>query len=256
MRAVNDGGAMNLKKVLAKTAIILYAILVSFTCLSCTWYEAEMFDGLKKAKVPIYLPGLEPTISTQEYKIALNLGIASSYALACICNEDQAALPRYIGMIYDYAKILGTPETILSKLGGITAAMNRGDWEKVGDLSGKFGEEVLKALGKLGKKDDVILAVAASELEGLYITAKSVDHQFSPESAKLLRNPRFVKDQEGLLKDLSEGLKAKKEVKAIMAALPKIDQIINRPESYTYTQADVKELISICEPLRQTLLSD
>ena len=41
-----------------------------------------------------------------------------------------------------------------------------------------------------------------------------------------------------------------------MASMPKINKIINRPENYTYTQSDVKKLISICEPLRKTLLSD
>ena len=41
-----------------------------------------------------------------------------------------------------------------------------------------------------------------------------------------------------------------------MAALPKINNLVNRPESHTHTQTDVKELISICEPLRKTLLSD
>jgi hypothetical protein len=134
--------------------------------------------------------------------------------------------------------------------------LDQGDWQKALQLSAVFGEEVLKEIEKTGKKDDAILAWVAWNLEGLYITAKSVDNQFSPESAKLLRDADFVKDMEEVLKSLSVGLRAKKEFKAIMAALPKINQIINRPESYTYTQTDAKELISICEPLRKTMLSD
>jgi hypothetical protein len=161
-----------------------------------------------------------------------------------------------MGMIYDYAKKLGIPETILRKLGGINAAMDQGDWQKALQLSAVFGEEVLKEIEKTGKRDDAILAWVAWNLEGLYITAKSVNNRFSPESAKLLRNPYFVEPPEEGLENLSVGWQAKKEVKAIMAALPKINQIINRPENYTYTQTDVKELISICEPLRKTLLSD
>ena len=247
---------MNRKKILPTAAFILYAILVTFTCLSCGTYPDTMFDGLKKAKVPIYLPELEPTISTQNYKVALNFGIACSDALACIYNEDQTALPRYMGMIYDYAKKLGIPETVLRQLGGITTAMNQGDWPKVLKLSEDFGEKVLGELEKAGNKNDGGLAVVAWHLEGLYITAKSVNNRFSPEAAKLLRNADFVKDMDEMIKPLSVDMKAKKEVKAIMAALPKINQIINRPENYTYTQTDAKELVSICEPLRQTLLSD
>jgi hypothetical protein len=248
---------MNRKKGLPTTTIILYALFVTFTCLSCGAFDAgKSFEGLRKAKVPIYLPELEPTTSIQDYKVAFNFGIAISDALACIDNQNQTALPRYIGMVYGYGKKLGIPETVLYKLGGITAAMDQGDWQKVLQLGDKFLDQVSTEFEKAGKKDEFWLAILAWTLEGLYITAKSVDNHFSPESAKLLRYADFVGDQEKVVKSLSVGLQAKKEIKAIMAALPKINQIINRPENYTYTQTDVKELISICEPLRQTLLRD
>jgi hypothetical protein len=159
-------------------------------------------------------------------------------------------------MIYDYAKKLGIPETVLRKLGGITAAVNQGDWQKVLKLSADFGDQVLKEFEKAGKKEEAVLAMVAWHLEGLYITAKSVNNRFSPEAAKLLRNAEFVKDLDELIEPLSVNAKAKKEVKAIMAALPKINQIINRPANYSYTQTDAKELVSICEPLRQILLRD
>jgi len=257
MRAVNHGGAMNRTKGLSTAIIILYAILVTFTCLSCAGFEsAKYFGGLIEAKVPIYLPELEPTTSTQDYKVALNCGIAVSDALACIYNQDQTALPRYMGMVYDYAKKLGISETVLHKLGRITAAMDQGDWQKVLQLSDGFVDNVFEELDKAGKKDEAFLALLAWNLEGLYITGKSVNNRFSPESAKLLRNVSLYKNLEDELKSLSVGLQAKKEVKAIMAALPKINLIINRPENYTYTQTDAKELISICEPLRKTMLSD
>jgi len=247
---------MNSKKGVPTATIILYAILVTFTCLSCGFYPDAMFEGLRKAKVRIFVPELEPTTSTQDYKVALNLGIAVGDGLACIYNEDQAASARYMGMIYDYAKKLGLPETVLGQLGQINSAMAQGNWQEALNLSAEFGDQVTKKLEQAGKQDESNLAMLAWHLEGLYITAKSVNNQFSPESAKLLRNADLVKILGEGLKSLSVDMQAKKEVKAIVAALPKIDQIINRPANYTYTQTDARELISICEPLRQTLLSD
>lgn len=248
---------MDRKKILPAATIILFAILVTFTCLSCAEFESEKyFGGLIAAKVPIYLPELEPTTSTHDYKVALNCGIAVSDALACIYNQDKTALPRYMGMVYDYAKKLGISKTVLHKLSGITAAMEQGDWKQILQLSDSFINNVFEELEKADKKDEALLALIAWNLEGLYITVKSVNNRFSPESAKLLRNVSLSKTLEEELKSLSVGLQAKKEFKAMMVALPKITQIINRPESFTYTQTDAKELISICEPLRQTLLSD
>jgi hypothetical protein len=85
---------MNRKKGSPTTTIILLAIFVTFTCLSCGGtYSDENFEYFRKAKIPIYLPELEPTTSTQDYKVAIHFGIAISDALACIYNEDQTALP-------------------------------------------------------------------------------------------------------------------------------------------------------------------
>ena len=191
---------MNRKKGLPNATIILYAIFVTFTCLSCFgFYSDENFAGLINTKVPLYLPELEPTTSTQDYKVAFNLGIGACDALACIGNQDQTALPRYIGMVYDYGKKLGMPETILHNLSGITAAMNQGDWQKVVQLSVDYESLSRDYLKKTGKKDEALLAIVAWRLEGLYITAKSVDNRFSPELAKLLRKTNFV---ENLKEDL------------------------------------------------------
>jgi hypothetical protein len=256
MRAVNHGGAMNRHKGLPTATIILAAIFIAFTCLSCGGtYSDDSYEALRKAKIPIYLPELEPTTSTQDYKVALNFGIAISDALACIYNEDQSALPRYMGMVYDYGRKLGISQVGLQKLAGITAAMNQGNWEKVLQLSTDFGKQVMKDLKEAGKKTELDLTISAWGMERIYITAKSVDNHFSPESAKVLRDFESG-GQEEKPEPLPAGLKDKKEVNAIMAALPKIAKIINQPKDYTYTRTDVKELVSICESLRKTLLSD
>jgi hypothetical protein len=247
---------MDRKKSLPTATIMLYAILLTFTCLSCGFSPEAMFSDLKQAKVPIYLPEIEPTTSTQDYKVALNLGIALTDALACVYKEDQAASPRYTGMVYDYAKKLRVPDPILHKLAAINAAMEQGYWQKVVTLSEDFGSQVFDGLRKSDKKECANLTFMACELEGLYITAKSVNNRFTPESAKLLRRNYFVTNLEEDLKSLPADTKAKKEIKAITAALPRINQIINRHQNYLYTQRDAQELISICEPLRQTLLKD
>ena len=205
---------MNRNKGLPTASIILSAILLIFTCLSCSDFpRRKCFGDLKNAKVPLSLPELEPTTSTQDYKVAFNLGIALTDALACIVKEDQAASPRYTGMVYDYAKKLGVSETILRNLSGITAAMNQGDWQKVVHLSVDYESLSRDYLKKTGKKDEALLAIVAWRLEGLYITAKSVDNRFSPELAKLLRKTNFVENLKEDLESLSVGLQARKRSK-------------------------------------------
>ncbi len=247
---------MSRKQLSPTTRIILSTILIIITCLGCGTYPGEKFEELTKAKVPIYLPELEPTTATPNYKVALNFGIAASDALAAVFDEDQAVARRYMGMIHDYAKKLGLPGTFLDQLGKINIAIEQGDWNRVRQLSADFGEQFLKEMEKAGKNDEGNLALVAFDLEGVYIAAKSVNNRFSPESAKLLSQTGFAEDHLKRLEALSLGLKNKKEVKNILAALPKINQIVDRPANYLYSQTDIQDLIGICEPLRRALLRD
>jgi hypothetical protein len=56
---------------------------------------------------------------------------------------------------------------------------------------------------------------------------------------------------EKYMQSLSEDLKGKDEIKAILTALPKIDKILSKTSPYT--QKDAKGLIEILEPLHKDM---
>jgi hypothetical protein len=212
-----------------------------------------MLDQLQKAKVPVYLPPLTATKSTQAYQVALNLGLAVTDTLAAIINQDKAAVTKGAGIINDYAKKLSISKPNLGIYGMMTEPIAKGAWDKLGTLVYEYKDAITSELKQKKQNGEAMLAVISGGLEGLYILAKSVDGKFSPESAGMLRNAEFVKFQDLNIKFLSADLKSKEEVKAIMAALPKIDKIVNKPKDYTFKQADAKALVNICEPLRKSL---
>lgn len=218
----------------------------------CESLEIDLMNNLQKAKISASLPGLQATTATQEDKVALNLGVVVADALGVILNKDKAAFLKCVGMVNDYAKKLGTPQPVINKYSNLAEAANKGEWDKLGCMIYNYKDEIIAGLcGK--SEDDANLSMVSGALEGLFILAKSVDNQFSPESAELLRNKDVIQVLNSYT--LSEGAKAKADVKAIFAALPQLYKIIDKPKDYKYTQGDAKEILKIYEPLRKSIIS-
>lgn len=219
----------------------------------CENVEIDMLDQLQKSQVPLYLPPMAATSDTQTYQIAINLGLAVTDTLAAIISQDKAAVTKGAGIINDYAKRLSISNPTLGIYRMMAKPIDKGEWHKLGTLVYEFKDGIASELKQKKRNGEAMLTMIAGGLEGLYILAKSVDAKFSPDSSKMLRNAEFVKFQDMNIKFLSADLKSKEEVKAILAALPDIDKIVNKPKTYTFTQADAKALVNICEPLRKSM---
>ena len=193
-------------------------------------------------------------MSTQAYKIALNLGIVVTDALSAIIAKDKTAFLQYAGMINDYGKKLGVSDAVLGKYNQLVETANKGEWVKLETLTYEFKDAITGELNTKKKAGEATLSMVAGGLEGLYIEAKSLEKNFSKTSADFLHNPGLFDYLNKYMRSLDEGLKAKEEVKAIVAALPQIGKTLNQPKTYEYSKKDVEELAKLLEPLRQAIL--
>ena len=221
----------------------------------CESIEIDLLSSLQSSKVPPYLPKAQATGSTQEYQIALNLGIVVTDALSAIIGKDKAAFLQYAGMIKDYGKKLGVSEAVLGKYDQLADGANKGEWVKLETLIYEFKDAITGELNTKKKEGAATLSMVAGGLEGLYIEAKSLEKNFSKTAADFLHNPGLFDYLTKYMRSLDEGLQAKPEVKAIMASLPQIGKILNQPKTYEYSKRDVEELLKVLEALRQAILS-
>lgn len=220
----------------------------------CESIEIDILSNLQISKIPAFVPKPQATASTQEYKIALNLGLVVSDALSAIIGKDKATFLQYAGMIKDYGKKLGVSEAVLGKYNQLVEEANKGEWVKLETLTYEFKDAISGELNSKNKQGDAALSMVAGGLEGLYIEAKSLEKNFSKTSADFLHNPGLYDFLNKYLRSLDEGLKAKGEVKAIAAAMPQIGKILNQPKTYEFTKKDVEDLVKLLEPLRQGIL--
>jgi hypothetical protein len=220
----------------------------------CESIEIDILSNLQISKIPVFLPKPQATASTQEYKIALNLGVVVSDALSAIIAKDKAAFLQYAGMINDYGKKLGISEAVLGKYKQMVDGANKGEWVKIETLTYELKDAINGELTNKKKAGDAALSMVSGGLEGLYIEAKSLEKNFSKTGADFLHNPGLYDYLNKYLRSLDEGLKAKGEVKAIVAAMPQIGKILNQPKTYEYSKKDIEELVKLLEPLRQAIL--
>jgi hypothetical protein len=220
----------------------------------CESIEIDILSSLQASKVPAFLPKPQATGSTQEYKVALNLGIVVSDALSAIIGKDKTAYLQYAGMIKDYGKKLGVSETVLEKYNQLVDLANKGEWVKLETLTYEFKDAITTELNTQKKQGIATLSMVAGGLEGLYIEGQSLNKNFSKTTADFLHNPGLYDYLNRYMNSLDEALKAKEEVKAIAASLPKIGKILNQPKTYEYSKKDAEELVKILEPLRQAIL--
>lgn len=220
----------------------------------CESIEIDILSSLQASKAAAFLPKPQATVSTQEYKVALNLGIVVTDALSAIIAKDKSAFLQYAGMIKDYGKRLGISETVLGKYDQLVDGVNKGEWVKLETMTYEFKDAITGELNTKKKEGDATLSMVAGGLEGLYIEAKTLEKNFSKTAADFLHNPGLFDYLNRYMRSLDEGLKAKAEVKAIMASLPQIGKTLNQPKTYEYSKKDVEELLKLLEPLRQAIL--
>jgi hypothetical protein len=220
----------------------------------CESIEIDLLSSLQSSKVSPYLPKPQATAFTQDYQVALNLGIVVTDALSAIIGKDKAAYLQYAGMMKDYGKKLGVSETLLEKYNQLVDAANKGEWVKLETLTYEFKDAITNELNTQKKQGVAALAMVAGGLEGLYIEGQSLKKNFSKTAAAFFRNPGLYDYLNQYMNSLDEALKATAEVKAIKAALPNIGKILTQPKTYEYSKQDVEELVKILEPLRQAIL--
>ncbi|MEJ2092775.1 MAG: hypothetical protein P8X65_11345 [Syntrophobacterales bacterium] len=158
----------------------------------CDSIEIDLLSHLAAAKVPVYLPTEKPGKVDKEYKASLALGMVVADALAGIINKDKKGFLGYAALIQDYGKQLGVSAETMGGYKKITEAAGKDQWKELGVLLYEYKDGMVNDLDKNNKKPLASLAMIAGGLEGFYITAKSVDANYSESGAKLLNNPDLI----------------------------------------------------------------
>lgn len=154
-------------------------------------------------------------------------------------------------LIYEYAKSLNIKKNVLDIYPEIKKALDKNDYAALDKLVKDMRDQLVEEMNQSFRKDQAILAYTAGWVEGLYIMSHSIESQYSPKKANLLRRKALVVDLTERLKALRPEVKKRTDVQNVIRALPRMIVIMNDP---VLTKAQVTEIKKISLTLRQGFL--
>lgn len=215
--------------------------------------KSETMAFLYNFGVAIQIPKTEQNNSTEQYKVALNMGIAITDAISAVVNKNDKDFLKYAGYINEYAERLNVSEAVLNKYTMIKNAVSAGEWDKVENLLYDMEENVFAELKNNDMTQESILIMTAGWIEGLYVSSRSLQSNPNANASKALNKQNFVKYLQSNLDNLNDDLTNKAEMLAVFDALPKIEAVINQ-KNHVFTTKEIASIVSLTEPLHNSIV--
>jgi uncharacterized pyridoxamine 5'-phosphate oxidase family protein len=216
--------------------------------------KSETMNFLYQFGVAVRIPENIRNNSTEQYKVALNLGVSLTDAISAVSNKSEKEFLAFAGNINEYGERLNVSESILNKYSMIKDAVAVAEWDKVEALLYDIEESVFEELRNNDMTQEALLIMAAGWVEGVHVSAKSLSENVNKEAAEVLRKQNFVAYLQSNLENLSDDLSNKAEVVRILNALPQIEKIMNKPKTDAYTKADIDKILSITTPIHDLIV--
>ncbi len=166
---------------------------------------------------------------TDRSRIALNIGglIADGYIAV---EQQDAQQVKNIGRdIITLAKALGVNDQVISRGGSITEFADNAEWSALKEEFEATQNEVKKALEAQFDEPLILLVTLGGWLRGTQVAASAISSNYSPEAAKLLRQPTLAAYLRGKLDLLPERFLEDPVVREVRDGIIAIEKLLTIP---------------------------
>lgn len=219
----------------------------------------EMMAALNKQAKPNwqaeYRPPI-PTTFTSRPQIALNLGGLIADGYIAVEAEDAQQVKNTGKDIINMAKTLGVSKDILSRGSSITEFADKNEWNTLKEELEETQNEVKSAMEDQHDQELVILVTLGGWIRGTEVVSSWISDNYTPESAKLLRQPALVNYMRSKLNELPDKTKnGDPLVKLLDGKLAEIETLVSFPKDSTPSVEDVKKLRDAAAALEKQISS-
>ena len=206
----------------------------------------EMMAALNKQAKPNwqleYRPPI-PTTFTSRPQIAMNLGGLIADGYIAVEAEDSQQVKNTGKDIMKLAKTLGVSKDILSRGDSITDFADKNEWNTLKEELEETQNEVKQAMEEQHDQELVILVTVGGWIRGTQVVSSWIADNYTPDSAKLLRQPALVNYMRAKLGELPPKTREGDPlVKLVDARLGEIEKLVAFPRDSAPTVDDVKKL--------------
>lgn len=184
-----------------------------------------------------------PTAFTSRPQIALNLGGLIADGYIAVEAEDSQQVKNTGRDIINLAKTLGVSKDILSRGSSITDFADKNEWNTLKEELEETQNEVKQAMTDQHDEELVILVTLGGWVRGTEAVTSWIADNYTPESAKLIRQPALVNYMRSKLAELPEKTRnGDPLLKLLDDKLAEIEKLVSFPKDATPTVDDVKKL--------------
>ena len=218
----------------------------------------ELLAALNKLSKPNWQSRYRAPISTvftSRPQIALNLGGLIADGYIAIEAEDAQQVKNTGKDIINLAKSLGVSKDVLSRGGSITDFADKNEWNTLKEELEATQNEVKLAMAEQHDDELVILVTLGGWVRGTEVVSSWIAENYTPETAKLLRQPALV----GFLRSKLAALPAKTLADPLVlmldANLAAIEKLVSFPADTTPTVDNVKKIHDAASVLNKIISS-
>lgn len=194
-----------------------------------------------------------PTAYSSRAQIAFNLGGLLADGYIAIQAEDSQQVKNLGRDIMALAKTLGVSENVLRRGNSITDFAETNQWSALKEELEATQNEVRIAMEEMRDHELVTLLVVGAWIRGTDAVTTWISANYTPELAKLLRQPSIVTFLREKLRSLPQKLQEDVLVHSVESQLAEIEQLVSFSRESTPTPEEVNKLKSASEKLVQEI---
>ncbi len=182
------------------------------------------------------------TAFTSRPQIALNLGGLIADGYIAVEAEDSQQVKNIGKDIETLAKALGVSQNILSRGGSITQFAENNEWSALREELESTQNEVKMSMDEQHDGGLVALVSLGGWVRGTEVVSSWVAKNYTPEHARLLRQPALVAFLRGKVDTLAPKVRDDPLVQGVSADLAGIQKLVSFPLEKTPTNSEVVAL--------------
>jgi hypothetical protein len=205
----------------------------------------EFFKAIDKTGKPNWVSQYRPPPpinGVNRAQMALNLGTLIADGFIAVEAQDGQQVKNIGRDVLALAKKLSVSDSVLARGKSITQFAEDGSWDQLNEELEATQNEVKKALQDNRDTDLITLVSIGGWVRGTQVVTGLLAESYSPETARLLRQPALVSYLRGKLTQLPSRLRQDKVVVQVDSGIQNIAKLVSFPADHVPTADEVKNL--------------
>jgi hypothetical protein len=205
----------------------------------------EFFQAIDKGGKPNWASQFRPPTQidgTSRAQMALNLGTLIADGYIAVEAQDGQQVKNIGRDVLTLAKKLSVSDSVIARGKSISQFAESGAWDQLNEELEATQNEVKKALEENRDTDLITLVSIGGWIRGTQVVTGLLVQTYSPEVAKLLRQPELVDYLRGKLDQLPQRIRQDKLVVQVNGELQTMAKLVSFSPDHVPTAEEVKTL--------------